>query len=177
MSTRTRSSGIRKASASSPRTPKGRWVPVQTVRLSLSHFANAARGSRGRVRCKTPYRFVAYAARKKQRLHPHCRRHSGRRPRKGRCRRRPIQLTRFFGLKYEWPIVWKMCKMRHVDSLRRVKKHDCTFPALTRTNKPATSREPCLASNRLSTDRAVVAQRRQSQAPHQKANLTNCEKP
>ena len=47
ISTRTLSSGILKASASSPRTPNGRCVPVQTVSLSPDHCATAARGSSG----------------------------------------------------------------------------------------------------------------------------------
>ena len=45
--TRTRSAGMRKASASSSRTANGRCVPVQTVSLSPFHSATAARGSRG----------------------------------------------------------------------------------------------------------------------------------
>ncbi len=45
--TRTRSSGIRNASASSVRTPNGRCVPVHTVSRPSCHSATAARGSSG----------------------------------------------------------------------------------------------------------------------------------
>ena len=47
MITRTRSSVRPNARASSPRTPNGCWLAVQTVSLPSAHSATAARGSIG----------------------------------------------------------------------------------------------------------------------------------